>query len=148
VADRFALADGPPGQLHGAGFAVDGTGGAAVRAGHLFAEGLGLLFQEGAGGALGEAGRGGAGELLHGPEVGVETGAGVAEGAAGDGFAPAGGKVTDFLEGFRGKFTARRGRYRLVLAATGPEGLRSPLYDTPLGLAKLLMASGDPKSRY
>jgi hypothetical protein len=107
----------------------------------MVAEGLRLLFQEGAEGAFGEAGRGGVGELLHGLEVGVEAGACVAEGVAGDDFAPASGEFTDFLEECRGKFTTCHGRYRLVLAAKGPEGLLSPLYDTPLGLAKLLMAS-------
>jgi hypothetical protein len=96
----------------------------------VFAEGLGLLFQEGAEGALGEAGRGGAGELLHSVEVGVQAGASVAEGPAGDDFAPAGGEVTDFLEEFGGKFTVRHGRYRLVLAAKVPEGLPGPLYGT------------------
>jgi hypothetical protein len=75
------------------------------------------LFQEGGEGALGEAGRGGAGQLLHDLEVGVQAGAAVAEAAAGNDFAPAGGEVADFLEEFRGKFTTRHGRYRLVLAA-------------------------------
>jgi hypothetical protein len=75
------------------------------------------LFQQGGQGTLGEAGRSGAGELLHGLEVGVQARAGVAEGAAGDDFAPAGGEIADFLEEFRGKFTTRHGRYRLVLAA-------------------------------
>jgi hypothetical protein len=91
MTDRFALGDGPAGQLQGAGLAVDGTGGAAVWAGHVGAKGLGLLFQEGAEGAFGEAGRGGAGELLHGLEVGVQARAGVAEGVVGDDFAPTGG---------------------------------------------------------
>jgi hypothetical protein len=71
VGDRLTLADGPAGDLQGAGFAVDGTGGAAVGAGGLGAEGLGLLFQQGGEGALGQAGGGGVGELLHGVEVGV-----------------------------------------------------------------------------
>jgi len=110
----------------------------------LFAAGLGWLFQERTEGACREAGRGGAGELLQGREVGVEAGAGVAAGAAGDDFAPAGGEVTDFLEEFGGKFTARPGRYRLVLVAKGPEEFLSPLYDRRLGKAKLLMASGTP----
>jgi two-component system, NtrC family, sensor histidine kinase HydH len=103
-----------------------------------------LLLQQRGEGALGEAGRRGAGELLHGLEVGVQAGAAVAEGAAGDNFAPAGGQIADFLEEFRGKFTMRHGRYRLVLAAEGPEEFLSPLYDTRLGVAKLLMASRPP----
>jgi hypothetical protein len=77
------------------------------------------LFQEGSQGAFGQASGGGAGELLHGVEVGVQARAGVAEGAAGNDFAPAGGEVADFLEEFRGKFTACHGRYYLVLAAKG-----------------------------
>src|SRR5580700_4095862 len=120
---------------------MHGTGGAAVRTGDLFAQDLGLLFQQGGEGALGKASGRGAGELLHGLEVRVQAGAGVAEGAAGDDFAPAGGEVADFLEELRGKFTARHARYRLVLVAKGPEGLLGPLYDTRLGRAKLLMAS-------
>jgi hypothetical protein len=120
---------------------VDSTAGATLRAGGLFAQSLGLLFQQGGEGALGEAGGGGAGELLHGVEVGVEAGAALAEGAAGDDLAPAGSEVADFLEELGGKFATRHGRYHLVLAAKVREGLLGALYDTRLGLAKLLMAS-------
>jgi hypothetical protein len=77
------------------------------------------LFQEGGEGAGSEAGRGGLGHLPHGLEVGVQAGALVAEGAAGDDFAPAGGEVADFLEEFGRKFTARHDPYYLVLAAKG-----------------------------
>ena len=142
MADRFALGNGPAGQLQGAGFAVNGTGGAAVRTRHLFAQGLGLLLQEDGEGARGEASRGGVGELLHDLEVGVQARTALPKATAGNDFAPAGGEVVDFLEEFRGKFTSRHGRYRLVLAAKVREGFFSPLYDTRLGLAKLLMASG------
>jgi len=100
------------------------------------------LFQQSGEGTFGEAGGRGAGQSLHGVEIGVQAGAGVAEGAAGDDFAPAGGQVADFLEEFRGKFTACHGRYYLVLASNGSEEFLSPLYDTPFGLAKLWMASG------
>jgi hypothetical protein len=100
-----------------------------------------LLFQQGGEGALGQAGGGGAGQLLHGVEVGVQAGPGVAEGAAGDDFAPAGGGVADFLEDFRGKFTTCHGRYRLVLAAKVGEGRFGPLYDTALARAKFFMDS-------
>jgi hypothetical protein len=95
----------------------------------LGTEGLGVLFQEGGEGALGQAGGGGVGELLQGLEVGVQAGAGVAEGAAGDDFAPAGGEVTDFLEELRGKFTTRHGQYRLALATKGGRK-SSALYTT------------------
>jgi hypothetical protein len=127
MADRLALGEGAAGHVQGAGFAVQGTGGATVRTGNLFAQGLGLLFQEGAEGALGEAGRRGAGELRHGLEVRVQAGTALPEGAAGDDFAPAGGQVADFLEELGGKFTARHGRYRLVLAAKGGGEFLNPL---------------------
>jgi hypothetical protein len=148
VADRFALGNGPARQVQGARFAVDGTGGAAVRAEGLFAENLGLLFEQGGEGAFGDAGRRGAGELLHGLEVGIQAGAAVAEGPAGDDFAPAGGEVTDFLEEFGGKFTTRHGWYRLVLAAKVPEECLRPLYDPRLGLAKLWMASRSGRASF
>jgi hypothetical protein len=64
----------------------------------LLAEGLGLLLEEGLQGSLGESGGGGGGDLLHGAEIDVESGALVAEGAAGDDLAPAGGEVVEFLE--------------------------------------------------
>jgi hypothetical protein len=100
-----------------------------------------VLFQESGEGALGQTSSSGVGELLHGVKVGVQAGAGVAESAAGNDFAPASGQVTDFLEELGGKFTTRHGPYRLVLAAKVREELFSPLYDTRLCLAKLLMAS-------
>jgi hypothetical protein len=62
---------------------------------------LGLLLKAGGESALGQAQGGGQGDLLHGVEVDVEAGAALAEGAFGDDFAPAGGQLTDFLEGFR-----------------------------------------------
>ncbi len=141
MANRFALGHGPAGQLQGAGFAVQGTGGAAVRTGHLGAEGLSLLFEEGGQGPLGQTGRGSAGQLLHDVEVGVQARPSIPEGAAGNNFAPAGSQVADFMEEFGGNFTTRHSRYHLVLAATVREEFFSPLYDTRLGFAKLLMAS-------
>lgn len=129
MADRFALGDGPAGQVQGAGFAVQGTGGAAVGAAGLFAQDLGLLFQQGGEGALGEASGRGAGELFHGLEIGVQAGAVVAVGPAGHDFAPASGEITDFSEEFGGKFTTRHSWYRLVLAAEGG-GNSSALYTT------------------
>ena len=148
MADRFALGYGSAGQLQGAGFAVQDTGRAAVRTGHLGTEGLGLLFEKGGQGPLGQTGRGSAGQLLHDVEVGVQGRPGIPEGAAGNDFAPAGSQIADFLEEFRGNFTTRHSRYHLVLAAKVREEFFSPLYDTRLGLAKLLMASraGRPAS--
>ncbi len=141
MADRFALRDGPAGQVQGPGFALQGTGAAAVRAGGLFAQGLGVLFQQGRQGTLGEAGGGGARKLFHGLEIGIEAGTAVAAGPAGHDFAPAGGQVTDFLEEFGGKFTACHSRYHLVLTARVSEQFLRPLYDTRLRSAKLWMAS-------
>jgi hypothetical protein len=129
MAHRLALGEGAPGEGQGPGFPLHGAGRAAVGTGRLGAEGLRLLFQQGAEGAFGEAGRGGAGELLHGVEIGIQAGAGVAESAAGDDFAPAGSEGADFVEEFGGKFTARHGRYHLVLAAKGGRNT-SALYTT------------------
>ena len=70
---------------------MDGAEGAAVRAGVLVAQGLSLLFQQGVQRAFGQACGGGPRDLLHGVEIDVEAGALVAEGAAGNDFAPAGG---------------------------------------------------------
>jgi hypothetical protein len=117
VADRLALGQGAAGQGQGAGFAADGADGAAVRTGLSVAQGVGLLFQQGVESAFGQACGGGRSDLLHGVEINVEPGALVAEGAAGNDFAPAGGQVVDFSEEFGGKFATRHGRYRLVLAA-------------------------------
>src|SRR5262249_46793318 len=89
----------------------------------------------------------GAGDLLHGIEVHVEARPLVAEGAAGHDFAPAGSQVTDLLEEFGRKFASRHGRYCLVLSVGMRGGPLPPLYDTHLGLAKLLMASGQPRRK-
>ena len=141
MAHGFVGGDRAAGQMQGTGLAGNGTRGATVGTGNLLAQRLGLLFQEDGQGAFGQAGGGGVGELLHGVEVGVEAGTVLAEGAAGDNFAPASGEVADFLEEFWGKFTACHGRYCLVLAAKGGKEFLSPLYEARLGLAKLLMAS-------
>jgi hypothetical protein len=78
--------------------AAEQTRTAAARARLLVAEGLGLQFQEGVERPLGEASGGGAGDLLQGVEVEVGAGAGVAEGAAGNDFAPLGGEGADVLK--------------------------------------------------
>jgi hypothetical protein len=91
------------------------------------AQGLGLLFQQGGQSAFGEAGGRRTGQSLQGLEIGVQAGAGLAEGPAGDDFAPARGEVADFLEEFRRKFTSCHRWYLLVLAAKVPEGFLTPL---------------------
>jgi hypothetical protein len=74
------------------------------------------LPQCGGQGALGQTNRSGAGDLLHRVEVHVEAGAVIAEGAAGDDFAPALGEVTDLLEQLGGELAAWHGLSCLVLA--------------------------------
>jgi hypothetical protein len=83
--------------LEGATLAAEGTGSPAFGTGLRRAQGVGLLFEEGLQGALDEAGGRGAGDLLHGSEIDVEPGTGVAEGTAGDDFAPLGGELAELL---------------------------------------------------
>src|SRR5262245_9095268 len=98
VADRFALLQLGALHLQGAFLPADDAGASAIGTELLLAQGIGLLFQEGLEGALGKAGGGGTGDLLHGIQIDVEAGAVVAEGASGNDFAPAGGKVAEFLK--------------------------------------------------
>jgi hypothetical protein len=63
----------------------------------------GLLFEAGFEGPLGQPGGGRVRDLLHGPEIDVEPGALVAEGVAGDDFAPSGGEVAELLKFFGGE---------------------------------------------
>ena len=77
---------------------LDGARSLAVRTGLAIRQGLGLLFEEGGEGALEQPLSGGLGGLLQGEEVGVQGRAGVAEGTAGNDFAPLVGKVTEILE--------------------------------------------------
>jgi hypothetical protein len=65
----------------------------AVRTGLLVGEGPRLLPQQGAERALQQPLGGGLGGLLEGEQIDVERGAGVAEGPAGNDFAPLGGEV-------------------------------------------------------
>jgi hypothetical protein len=87
----------------------------------LLPQGVGLLFEEGLQGALVEPGGGGLRDLLHGVEIDVESGAGVAEGAAGDDFAPLGRQITEFLELLGGELASRHGASHLGVRATGPK---------------------------
>jgi hypothetical protein len=89
---------------------------AAVGAGLLGCEGLGLLLQEGGEGALGQAGHGGSGDLLHGLEVNLGVWARLAEDATGHDFSPPRGQVTDLLEFFSRHGALRHGQTYLVLA--------------------------------
>jgi hypothetical protein len=61
---------------------------------------LGLLLQEALQRPLGQPVGGGGGNLLHGPEIDVEAGSGVAEGVFGNDFPPLrgqGAQVVEFL---------------------------------------------------
>ena len=103
MADRLALLELAALDLEGAALAAEGTGSPALGTGLLLAQGVGLLFEEGLQSALGEPGGGGAGDWLHGSEIDVEPGAVVAEGAAGNDFAPLGGEAAEFLQFLRGE---------------------------------------------
>lgn len=71
----------------------NGAGSAAAGTRLLLAKAGGLAFEEEPEGALVEAGGGGLGDLLHEIQIDIEIRAVVAEGAAGDDLAPAGGEV-------------------------------------------------------
>jgi hypothetical protein len=86
----------------------------------LHAQSVGLALQEGLQGALVESGGGGLGDLLHSVEIDVEAGAAVAEGAAGDDFAPLGRQITEFLELLGGKLASRHDGSCLGVRATEP----------------------------
>ena len=98
MGDRFALLELGALHLEGASLTAEGTKASAVGAGLLWAQGVGLLFEEDLQGPLVESGGSGLGDLLHGVQIDVQPRAVVAEGAAGDDFAPLGGKVTQILE--------------------------------------------------
>jgi len=102
MADGFAVGDRGVTTVQGAWLDSDRAGVAAVGAGLLGRHGLALVLEQGIKGALGQAAGGGAGELFEGGEVDVESGAGVAEGAACDNLAPPGGHFSDLPELFRG----------------------------------------------
>ena len=143
MSDGFVLGDGAAGPLPGAWVAGNGTAGAAVGTKRGGSECLGLLFEEVGERSFGESCGGSVRELLHGVKIGVESGSVVAESSSSNNFAPVGGKVVDFLEQFRGKLAGWHDRYYLVLATRERVEFLSPLYDTQLHLAKLLMASGE-----
>jgi hypothetical protein len=93
----------------------------------VLVQGASLLLQGGGEGPLRQAGRGNQGDLLHGIEINVQAGAGLAEGAFGDDFAPASGEVTDLLEHLGGALAARHGLSCLVLAEMGGNEVLQPL---------------------
>lgn len=102
MGDRFALAKFDPLGVQGSFLPMDGTGEPAVGTRLLVAEGT---LQKGLEGALGEPLGGGVGDLLHRVEIDTESGAVVAERAAGDDFPPLGGEVAEFPEFVGGERT-------------------------------------------
>ena len=76
----------------------DGAQVLAGRTGLGVGQGLGLLGQQGGQGALEQPLGGGLGGLLEGKQVSVQGGAGLAEGASRNDFAPLGSEVTEVLE--------------------------------------------------
>jgi hypothetical protein len=116
VAQGLALGQGAVAAGQGALGPADGARAAALGAGLLRAEGLGLLLQEGGEGAFGQAGGGGVGDLLHGAEIHVGAGAVGAKGVAGDDLAPAGGQFTEFTEVLGRELPSRHGESFLGVA--------------------------------
>ena len=100
VANRFALLQLAALHVKGAILAAEGTMPSTLGTGLLFPQGNGLLFEKGLQGSFGESRRRRAGELLHGIEIDIEAGAFVAEGTAGDNFAPLSGEGSEFLKLF------------------------------------------------
>ena len=98
MADRFVVGDRTAQAVQGAWFVLHGAELLAVRTGLGVGQGLGLLCQQGGEGALEQPLSGGLGGLFEGEQIGVQRGAGIAESAAGNDFAPLRGKVTEILE--------------------------------------------------
>jgi hypothetical protein len=141
VADRLAVVEPPAADGERARLALDRAGPATGGAGLLVAQGLGLLLEAGLQGARGQAGGRGLGDLLHGVEVDVEPGASVAEGAAGDDFAPLRGEGVDFLEFLRRDGPSRHGASCAGVTGERALGLLLSGYESRLGRAKRFMAS-------
>jgi hypothetical protein len=121
---------------------------AAVGAGLLDPQGLGLLLKASAQGALGQPGRGGSSDLLHRHQVDVGTWASLAEGTAGDDFSPPGGQVFDLLELLSRGGALRHNQSSLVLTSFYPGVFLLPCYHTPLSLAKCVLTSRIAISRF
>jgi hypothetical protein len=110
-------------EVQRSGLPSDGAEPAAVRAGLLRAERLGLLFQGGGERAFGESGSRRRGELFQSGEIEVEARAVGAESASGNNLAPLGSQITDVLEVLGGKFTACHRQSCLRVMENGENGL-------------------------
>ena len=98
MAQRLALGQLAAGEGERPLLAAHGTEPAAVRAGLLRPQRVRLLTEQHVQGPFGDSGGGGPGDLLHGLEIDGGARAGLAEGPAGDDFAPLGGEVADGLK--------------------------------------------------
>jgi hypothetical protein len=125
----------------GAVLVTDGAKVAALGAGLLGWQRLGLLLHEGAESALDQATSGRSSDLLHRLEVDVGARAGLAEDAASDDFAPASGQILDLLEFLSRDGALRHGQSCLVVAWINGEVFLLPLYCRALWLAKPVLAS-------
>jgi hypothetical protein len=100
MAHRLAVGDRGVATLHPAWLEIDRARLLTVGASLLGGQGLALLLKQGSEGALGQAAGCGTGDLFEGGEVDSKSGASIAEGAAGNDFAPLGGKFMHFAELF------------------------------------------------
>ena len=141
MADRLVLGEPAPVKGQRPGRASDGAGPAAVGAGLLLPQGVGLLAQQGREDPLGQPAGGGAGDVFHGLEIDIEARAGIAEGTPGDDFAPPGGAFTDILEFLGRKLATRHGLSLLELTPWGGNAFLPPLYALALWRTKLFLAS-------
>jgi hypothetical protein len=116
MAPRLAVQQLAAVEGQGAVLTLDRAGPPTVRAGLLRSQPLGLLLEQDAEGAFADAGGGGAGHVLHRLEIDFRARSGVAEGAAGDDFAPLRGKVPDDLEFLGRELATRHSLSCLVLA--------------------------------
>src|SRR5262249_7856655 len=141
VADGLVVGECAPVAGQGAWVLAHRAKLAAVRAGLLGGEGLGLLLQEGGEWAFGESAGGGLGNLLQGEQIDVQPRSGVAEGTAGDNLAPLGGQIADVLEFFGCQWRSAHGLPCLGLAPSDVSGRSGPFYRKARRQAKPVLAS-------
>lgn len=91
---------------------------AAVRAGLLAPQAMGLLLEEDRQRALVQAVGGGSCDLFQGGQIDAEVGSVLTEGASSNDFSPAGGQRVDLVEFVRSAFTLRHLQFFLALASS------------------------------
>jgi hypothetical protein len=107
----------------------------------LGGKGLGLLLQEGGKSAFGHAAACGVGDRLEGEQINVQTGAGIAEGATCNNFAPLGGQFANLLEFLGCELVCGHEQTLLGLTLKGMGALLPVFYDKVLQRAKPVLAS-------